>query len=88
MISRLDPVSKKYVICADIIFFENTSYFLASMGSITTPLTTPVTFPVPLEDSLSLQVYQQHKKITTASDNLLPYQSVDSTEVFDLFITL
>jgi len=62
----------KYVICVDVTFFENTPYFLASLGSTTTPPITHVTLHVPLEDSLSLQVYQQRKKVTV-DPNSLPH---------------
>ena len=81
MISILESCQQKEVsdlcICH---FFRNTLYSLASLGSTTTPLITHVTLPVPLEDSLSLQVYQQCKKITNI-DSLPPYKPTASSEV-------
>jgi len=55
----LNPVSRKYVICAVVtLFFKNTPYFSASLCSFTTPSTTLVTLLTSLEDSPPLQVYQ------------------------------
>ena len=51
-------VGRKYVICSDISFFENTPYVLASLNSTIT-LSIIVTLHVPLEDSSLLQVYRR-----------------------------
>ena len=70
------------------LFFENTPYFSAYLGSITTPSTTYVTLLVPLEYSSPLQLYQRRTKITTDLNSLPPHQSTASTEVFELLIGL
>jgi len=67
------------VICADITFFENISYFSGFLGSSTTLSTLPVS----LEDSPPL--YQWRKKITPDPDNLHPHQSIAYIEVSELF---
>ena len=83
-----NPISIKYEIYVNVTFFENTSYFPASLGSTITPSITHVTLPVPLEDSPPLQVSQQRKKITTDLDSLPPHQLIDTTEVSELPIAL
>jgi len=65
----------------NVTFFENKSYFSASLGSTITPSIIHATLPVPLEDSPPLQVFQQRKKITTDLDSLSPHQLIEVSEL-------
>ena len=84
-----NPQSRSYVVCADVTFFEGTSFFEASGLSLDGDLlvpSLPLPLPIPPSDTAPLQVYHRRSKPSTATDQPAPPpppppQSSTSTEV-------